>query len=130
MAEKPRILVMDDEEALLRTLKIILPMSGYEIETAAEGKEAIALYQKAQAANQPFTAVLLDLNVPSGMMGGLAAAKEIQKIDPQARLVACSGDPADDTMINYKTHGFITVMIKPYDVEEIRRILKEVTNGE
>ena len=48
MALNPRILVMDDEEALVRTLKTIFPLSGFDTETAIDGEAAIKLYQKAQ----------------------------------------------------------------------------------
>jgi CheY-like chemotaxis protein len=129
MAENPRILIMDDEDALLRTLKTILPLSGFDIEAAVEGGTAIVLYRKALEAKRPFAAVVLDLNVPAGLMGGAAAAREIKKLDPQAKLIASSGDSFDDVMQNYKNYGFCATAVKPYGIEEIKKLLKEVIDG-
>ena len=129
MALNPRILIMDDEEMLLRTMKLILPATGFDVETAAEGETAIRLYQKAQEEKRPFGAVILDLNVPAGLMGGAAAAGEIKKIDPRAKLIASSGDSFDEVMQNYKNYGFCATAVKPYDIEQIKQLLKEVADG-
>jgi len=129
MALNPRILVMDDEEALLRTLKTIFPLSGFDTETAIDGEAAIKLYQKAQEEKRPFAAVILDLNVPAGSMGGAMAAREIKKADPKAKLIASSGDSFDEVMQNYKNYGFCATAVKPYDIEEIKQLLKEVIDG-
>ena len=129
MALNPRILIMDDEEMLLHTLKLIFPVSGFDIETALDGEEAIKLYQKAQEEKRPFSAAILDLNVPAGAMGGAAAAREIKKIAPQAKLIATSGDSFDEVMQNYKNYGFCATVVKPYEIEEIKQLLKEVIDG-
>jgi two-component system, cell cycle sensor histidine kinase and response regulator CckA len=129
MALNPRILVMDDEAALLRILKLIFPVSGFEIETALDGEEAIKLYQKAREEKHPFAAAILDLNVPAGLMGGAAAARGIKKIDPQAKLIATSGDSFDEVMQNYKNYDFCATAVKPYEIEEIKKLLKEVIDG-
>ena len=103
--EKLRILVMDDEEMLLRTLRLVLPMEGYDVETALDGKAAAELYRKAQAENRPFAAAILDINVPAGSVGAVGAAQEIRKVDPQAKLIASSGDSYDQVMQNFKDYG-------------------------
>src|SRR5258706_9087999 len=87
---KERILVMDDEEGLRKLLKTVLVQLGYEVHTARDGAEVIALYQKAKDAGKRFDAVLLDLTV-SGGMGGVEAAAKLKEIDPRSRLIASSG---------------------------------------
>src|SRR5580698_431830 len=56
-----RVLIVEDEPALLRALRIDLRARGYEVLTAATGQDALA-----QAAAQPPDAVLLDLGLPDG----------------------------------------------------------------
>jgi len=124
-----RLLVMDDEEALLRTLKLILSISGFNLTTTQNGQDAVMLYKKAFEEKQPFAAVILDLKVPAGLMGGEAALKEILKIDPQAKAIASSGDSCDPVMEHFAAYGFCAAMVKPYDVEELKKTIKEVTDG-
>ena len=59
MAEKSRILVVDDEEPLRTILSSELVNAGYDVETASDGDEAIAEVQ-----NKKFDLVLLDIRMP------------------------------------------------------------------
>ena len=81
-----RLLVMDDEEALRKPLKVTLTKLGYEVRTAQDGAEAITLYEDAQKEGRPFDAVLLDLTV-SGGMGGVETAGKLKQLDPSAKVV-------------------------------------------
>ena len=67
----------------------------------------------------------MDITVPGGM-GGKEAIQEILKIDPDAKAVVSSGYAKDPIMSNYKKYGFIGVVPKPYNVEEISRELHRV----
>jgi len=69
-----RILAMDDEAALRKLLETVLATLGYEVQTARDGAEAIALCEEAKASGRSFDAVLLDLTV-SGGMGGINSRK-------------------------------------------------------
>ena len=60
---------MDDEEAIRDLLSEILTTLGYEVVCTHDGMEATVAYQRAQAAGQPFTAVILDITVPGGVGG-------------------------------------------------------------
>ncbi len=64
-----RLLVMDDEEPIRKLLESALRGFGYEVRTARDGAEAIALYEEAKTAGNPFDAALLDLTVRGGMGG-------------------------------------------------------------
>ena len=85
-----RILLMDDEEALRILFRAVLDRLGYDVETARDGGEAIALYEQALAAGNPFDAVLLDLTVIGGM-GGVETAEKLKQLDPASRLIVSSG---------------------------------------
>src|ERR1700733_13134136 len=67
-SRRPRILIVEDEPALARALRIDLRARGYEVLTAATGRDALT-----QAARRPPDAVLLDLGLPDGDGTGVIA---------------------------------------------------------
>ena len=85
-----RLLVMDDDEALRMLVTAVLTSLGYEVQAAADGAEAVALYEIAKATDRGFDAVILDLTVTGGM-GGLEAADKLKELDPSAKLIVSSG---------------------------------------
>ena len=129
MAEsKPRVLVMDDEDAVRRVAQLFLARLGCEPVTVASGKAAVLAYREAQAAGKSFVAVILDLTVPEGM-GGLAAAREILALDAQARLVVTSGNPHDEVVEDHLQHGFCGVIRKPFDLKTFSQAMAAVLAG-
>ncbi|HEY5996632.1 MAG TPA: response regulator [Candidatus Deferrimicrobiaceae bacterium] len=122
------LLVMDDE-AMLRTLVAdMLQELGYRVATCGDGEEAIALYRAKFESGTPFDAVIMDLTIPGGM-GGKEAAQRILEIDPEARLVVSSGYSNDPVMAEFRKWGFGATMAKPYDMDEIERVLDGLFSG-
>jgi len=64
-----RILVMDDDDTVLTTMRKTLRQLGYDVEIARDGEEALELYKKAKVFRKPFHAVMLDLTIRNGMGG-------------------------------------------------------------
>jgi len=122
---KGRILVMDDEESIRKTLGRLLGFMDYRVDFAVCGEEAIEMYRKAKDDGKNYMAAIMDLTVP-GRMGGKEAAGIIKGIDPEARLIVSSGYSDDDLIANYKNYGFIGVMVKPYTVKELQETLERV----
>jgi two-component system cell cycle sensor histidine kinase/response regulator CckA len=123
-----KILLMDDEEMIRDFGKELLLHLGYDVELAIDGEEAVKLYEAAQKNGVPFSAILMNITVPGGM-GGKEAIEEILKIDPDVKAVVFSGYAQDPIMSNYKEYGFIGVVPKPYNVEEMSRELHRVLSG-
>ena len=103
----------------------LLKHLGYDVELASDGAEAVSLYETARKNGATFNAVLMDITVPGGM-GGKEAMQEILKIDPDAKAIVSSGYAKDPIMSNYKEYGFIGVVPKPYNIEEISRELHRI----
>jgi PAS domain S-box-containing protein len=120
-----KILVMDDEEVIGILLKKMLANSGYNVELATNGKEAIQKYSEAMEAGKPFAGVILDLTVPGGM-GGKEVIKKLLEIDPDVKAIVSSGYSTDQTMSNFKEYGFSGVVAKPYAVGEIEKTLHSI----
>ncbi len=121
-----RILVMDDEDMILKLVTKMLTRAGYSVETAKNGQDAINKYSESMNNNQKFNAVILDLTIPGGM-GGKETAQHILDLDINAVLIVSSGYSSDDTVSNYTDFGFKGMVLKPYHMQdmlnEIERVL-------
>jgi PAS domain S-box-containing protein len=131
--EKPlvgqgKILIMDDEEGIRKTIGRTLRRIGYEVDFAEDGAEAIERYKKAQGAGQPFDAVIMDLTIPGGM-GGKETIKELIQIDPQVKAIVSSGYSSESGMADLKQYGFRDLLCKPYTIQELSQTLHRVMNG-
>ena len=120
-----RLLIMDDEEALRQLLENVLTNLGYEVHTARDGAEAIAIFEEAKANGISFDAVLLDLTV-SGGMGGEEAAARLKELDPTLKLIVSSGYSSAPVMSDFRKYGFDDVIPKPWSVAEVSQIFRRV----
>jgi len=82
--EMKRILVVEDDDAIRRSLEIVLAKSGFIAVEAANGREALAAYQPGQ-----IDAVVLDLIMPD--VEGLETLQSLRRISPDVRVLAISG---------------------------------------
>jgi PAS domain S-box-containing protein len=120
-----RILVMDDEAIIRNVATKMLEYLGYETETAADGAQALTLYSQARAAGHPFAAVIVDLTIPGGM-GGMETMDRLRELDEEVKVIVSSGYANDPIMANYADHGFRAVAPKPYKLQELSAVLKDV----
>jgi len=119
------VLVMDDEELILKVTTEMLEHLGFRVTTCQNGEQAVRLYTGARDAGLPFAAVLLDLTVPGGM-GGIEAASRIRAVDPSAHLIVSSGYSNDPVMAACRAYGFSAAITKPYRERDLARILASV----
>ena len=122
---KGRILVVDDEDYVRDVVREMLCGLGYTVEVAANGKEAFAAYDKAQASGQPFDAVLLDLTIP-GDLGGVEILSRLREIDPEVRAAASSGYSGHSVMADPAKHGFVARIRKPYTTAELAEVVSDL----
>ncbi|MBU0991509.1 MAG: response regulator [Proteobacteria bacterium] len=120
-----KILIMDDQEAILRMVGNMLASMGYETVGATDGTQAIELYQAAYQSQTPFDLVILDLTVPGGM-GGVKVISELLKIDASVKAIVSSGYSNDPIMAGYQDYGFCGVVPKPYTKDQMAELLNKV----
>ncbi len=120
-----RILVMDDEEMVRGVACAMLDTMGYEVESVADGRQAVQVYREAMERGQLFDAVIMDLTIPGGM-GGRETLEELRRLDPGVRAVVSSGYSSHRIMADYQEYGFHGVVVKPYRMGELSRVLREV----
>ena len=120
-----RVLIMDDDDTICLGMTALLGELGYEVETTADGEEAIERYGEALKSDQPFDAVILDLTVPGGM-GGAETIERLKALDPRVRAVVSSGYSTDPIMANYQEYGFKAALPKPFQPAELSRAMDQV----
>jgi CheY-like chemotaxis protein len=123
-----KILIMDDEGSLREVIGDILSLLGYEVGFAKDGSEALELYKTAMDSGQPFDVVLMDLTIPGGM-GGEVTIKNLLELDPEAKAIVSSGYSDNSVIANFNQYGFRGIVVKPYKIEELSRVLDEVIRG-
>lgn len=116
---------MDDEEIVADIAQQMLQYLGYDSNVVETGEEAIKDYREAFETGEPYSLVIMDLNIPQGM-GGIDAVKHILEIDPNARVVVSSGYSGDSIMRDYESYGFAGSIGKPFDIQGLKAVLETV----
>jgi CheY-like chemotaxis protein len=124
-----RVLVMDDEEIIRDVAGEILDHLGFDVDFALHGEEALKKYSDVQNTAERFDAVIMDLTIPGGMGGG-EAIRRLLEIDPEAKVIVSSGYSNDPIMADYKKYGFKGMVGKPFQVDELQKVLDNVLNME
>jgi len=106
-----RVLIVEDEPALLRALQINLRARGYEVLTASAGEEALV-----EAARRPPDAVLLDLGLPD--LDGTEVIKRLREWST-APVIVLSGRAGSGDKIGALDAGADDYVTKPFSMEEL-----------
>ncbi len=122
-----RILIMDDEEMVREVAGAMLKQFGYEFEFATEGKEALEKYRTAMKHGKAFDVVIMDLTIPGGM-GGKETIRQLLEIDGRARAIVASGYSTDPVMAHFSHYGFSGRVVKPFSMDDLKRVIEQVMN--
>jgi two-component system nitrogen regulation response regulator NtrX len=108
-----RILIVDDEESIRRSLEGILGDEGYATRIAADGHAALAL----MARELPPDLVLLDIAMPG--RDGIAVLAELRERWPQLPVVMMSGHGTIDTAVRSTRLGAFDFVEKPLSIDKL-----------
>jgi len=117
-----RILIMDDEQVMRETISAMLQYHGYDTVLAADGDEALRIFDENAKNKIPFSAVILDLTIRGGM-GGKETIVEIRKRNPYIPVFVASGYAADDIVSRPQVYGFTDSIAKPFTRKALIEIL-------
>ncbi len=123
--DRAKILVMDDARFVQDIAKQMLVYLGHEVLLAADGNEAIELFNEHRKSDQPVDVIIMDLTIPGGM-GGKEAVQEILKIDPAAKVIVSSGYSNDPILANYQQYGFKAAIAKPFLLADLSKAIIDV----
>jgi EAL domain-containing protein (putative c-di-GMP-specific phosphodiesterase class I) len=111
-----RILVVDDEDALLRAIGRKLTSLGYDVLLASNGKAAVGYL-----AEFPFDAILSDIDMPK--MNGMELLQTVRQRDLDVPVVLMTGNPDMKTAVQAVELGAIQYLIKPFDIGDVGAVI-------
>ncbi|HXU93446.1 MAG TPA: diguanylate cyclase [Gallionella sp.] len=112
MRAKEKILIVDDDPNLRKTLADILTVKGYATAVTANGAEAIAA-----AEDGTVSLALIDLMLPD--MHGLEVMARIKAISPLTEVIILTGHASMDSAIEATGRGAFSYLLKPYQMDEL-----------
>ncbi|MCW5213284.1 sigma-54-dependent Fis family transcriptional regulator [Desulfobulbus sp. TB] len=117
------VLVVDDEENMRHMLSVLLTEEGYQVETAANGQEAINLLK-----SRSFHFILCDIRMPT--MDGLTFLEAAQSLEHGATVIMMSAFGSVDTAIEAMKQGAYDFISKPFKTDEVVLVLKKAEERE
>ena len=114
MANKIRVLVVDDEEVIRLGYRRVLSVDGFHVKAAGNGPEALNLM-----VGDSFDVVLLDMRMPG--MDGMEVLRTIKERWPQSEVVVITGYPSIDTAKEAVKLGAYDYLTKPVVPEAVIR---------
>ncbi|TAE60574.1 MAG: response regulator [Nostocales cyanobacterium] len=118
------ILVVDDEATICEITKTSLESYNYQVITAHDGMEAIALYVENK---DKIALVLTDIFMPS--MDGLTSICTLKKINPDIKIIAVSGLAPSDKVSSAYNMGVKAFLCKPYTATQLLATVSSVISG-
>lgn len=116
-----RILVIDDEKAILRIARGMLEQCGYDVELSENGEEAIALYAQRHG---EIDAVILDQSMPG--ISGMEVFTRLREINPRVKVLLTSGLSDDESVNRALKKGINGFLQKPYSTDELSAKIKDI----
>jgi signal transduction histidine kinase/ActR/RegA family two-component response regulator len=123
-----RILVVDDDPVLLRTLRDILEQDGHTTVAASGGQQGIDLARAALAAGQHFSAAITDLGMPH--VDGRQVASALKALSPQMPVILLTGWGQRLLSDGDIPPGVDLVLSKPPKLRELREALARLVTGQ
>lgn len=115
-----KVLIVDDAAFMRMMIKDILSNNGYEvIGEANNGLKAVEMYKKERP-----DIVTMDITMPD--MDGIAAVKEIKKLDPSAKIIMCSALGQQTMVMDAIQAGARDFIVKPFQPDRVLEALKKV----
>ncbi len=119
ISEKVKILVIDDELSMRQFLQILLKKDGYDVTTAENGEIALNKLKE-----EKFTVILMDYNMPEAI-DGIDLLNELLHTSPKSQVIVITAYASTEQAIKAIELGAVDYVSKPFNVAEIRDIVKK-----
>lgn len=120
---KTKLMVIDDDQIILDSIRRILDDKEYQIETSLDSKEGLK-----RVLREDFSLVLSDIRMPG--MGGMKVLREIKKEKPGLPVIIITGYSSVDTAVQAMKLGAADYVEKPFTPDDlIKRIEKAITDN-
>jgi two-component system KDP operon response regulator KdpE len=106
------VLVVDDEPSLRKVIRASLAASGFAVEEAGTGREAMSVVQQ-----HPFDIVLLDINMPG--LSGIETCRRIRALAPKTGIIMVTVRDAEEDKVSALEAGADDYVTKPFRFREL-----------
>jgi len=120
--EDIKILVVDDEQIVLRSLSDWFRDDGYFVGTASSGKEALAILTE-----EEWDIFLLDIKMPG--MSGLDLQKKIKEANPEAIIIIMTAFASVDSAVQALKQGAYDYLTKPFDPDHVGHLIRNAVES-
>ena len=119
MSEIPslRILVVDDDPSMVSTLEDVLQASGYQVEVAYSGTEAIERVAEIEP-----DCILMDIRMPGP--NGVEAFREIRRVSPHSFVIFMTAYSSSSLVDEAAAEGAVGVLTKPLDLDRLLGLIE------
>ncbi|MBI2317191.1 MAG: sigma-54-dependent Fis family transcriptional regulator, partial [Betaproteobacteria bacterium] len=111
-----RILVVDDEEIVIRSCLRILGEGGYEVEAVRSGREALEKIEET-----PYDVLILDIMMPG--MDGLEVLQRVKETHPDIDIIMVTGLSQIETAVRSMKLGAFDYLPKPFNPDELKLVV-------
>jgi NtrC-family two-component system response regulator AlgB len=118
MDAKLRVLVIDDEPAVRKTLSLVLQTAGYEVAVASDGEAGVEL-----AMRSPPSLVITDVQL--GGMDGLAVTRALTQEVPNTPIIVMTGHATIENAVAAMQAGAVDYLIKPVSPSQVRHAVEK-----
>ncbi|HKA53078.1 MAG TPA: response regulator [Candidatus Binatia bacterium] len=114
-----RILVVDDERNIRRTLGMVLETAGYQVESASDGEEALS-----KSKEHHYEIAFVDLQMPK--IGGLELLRYLRAFSPDTAVVILTAHGSVARAVDAMKLGAVDFLEKPFDPQAIQLLVEEI----
>jgi DNA-binding NtrC family response regulator len=118
LGERARILIVDDDESIRKTMTAILQEEGYSVDTAENGKEAIA-----KSNMEPYNVALIDIRLPD--IEGTELLTKIRDTTPRMRKILITGYPTLSNAMEAVNKRADAYLLKPFEIARVIETVKD-----
>jgi DNA-binding response OmpR family regulator/glycine cleavage system H lipoate-binding protein len=118
MQDEPRLLVVDDEEAICEGCRRIFSRQGFQVEKSVDAQEGLAM-----AVDRDYAAVLLDIKMPN--MDGIQFLEQLRAKKPDLPVILMTGYPSIPNSVSAIRLGASGYVTKPFTPEEISQAVQK-----
>jgi nitrogen regulation protein NR(I) len=116
------VLIVDDEVNIRRVLAAMLKREGYEVTTAADGEQALAVLQKT-----PVHVVVTDLVMPR--LGGMELLRRVAADLPDVPVIVITAHGSVDSAVAALKAGAFDYITKPFEQEELKKVIAKAARA-
>ncbi len=117
MSGEPRVLVVDDEQSLVETVRVLLAGEGFEVRTVLSGEAALDVFEEEGA-----DLVLADVRMPK--MSGVDLLEAVRERSPETPVVLMTAQASLESAIRAVNLGATHYVRKPFENEELLAVLR------